>query len=462
MTLFRLKPVRLIGMAGIACSLVAGTYGQTAKLKVRGLTQYIMGTNLPWLDGRYGNDFGLNPLHPSWGYGYNSAHVTQYFQDMKNMNLNVCRVWLCESLEGFMFDSNGNPTGLSSTFLSNLDNLVSIANTYNLGLYFTLFNGDDLGTAWGQTLPSGAVIQDFVDNATPRTDVLNNVIKVIAARYKGNNAVFGYDLLNESNQGSDSGYYTWANMRTFGQMAASAIHSAAPGAQVTMSTDWLQALDPGNFSGSYGGLGFDMYDIHYYGDNPSLENTSSMGADKPVLLGEYGPTTKTDAGQNTDCEQILPEAASGGWAGTCQWAYEYPGASDGYQLINSNASWRPICYTLYGYGADLATFTGTGSCASSVNPGAVLAITEKINCTAFRLSSAVVDLEVYNSSGTQVGQTWWTPVDLYDGQTYQNTWNWTVPSNLPAGTYTVELGVFGSGWTPLRYWNGDAKKFTVN
>jgi len=91
-----------------------------------------------------------------------------------------------------------------------------------------------------------------------------------------------------------------------------------------------------------------------------------------------------------------------------------------------------------------------------------LAITGTYNCTAGRLSNSIVDMEVYNSANQQVAQTWWTPTDFYRGDAPQFTWNWTVPSNLPTGTYHVAVAVFGSGWTPNRLWNGSAKTFTVN
>jgi len=460
--LIRWTSVGRVIVAGAFAGLCLSAIAQTPKLKVRGTTQFIVGANLPWVNSAYGFDFGNNPLHPSWGIAYNSANVDSYFADMKNMNINVVRVWIMESLEGMTFDSNGNPNGLESTYLSNLDDMMTRANKYNLSIYFMVFNGDDVGTAWGQTLPSGAVIQNFLNSSSGITDVINNCIKPIASRYSGNSALFGFDLLNESNQGSDSGYYSWANMRAFGQQAATAIHSVASGAQVTMSTDWLQALDPANFAGSYGGLGFDLYDIHYYGDNPTLENTSSMAADKPVLLGEYGPTTKTDAGQNTDCSAILSQTAGYGYAGSLAWAYEYPGASDGFEMINSNGSWRPICDTIYDYVAALSTFSGSATVSpTSVNPGSAVTISASVTCNAARLSQGVYDLEIYNSSGTQVAQTYWTGIDYYKGGTTKETWKYTVPSNLPAGTYHVSIGIFGTNWTPLQFWVSSACTFTV-
>src|ERR1700678_558371 len=103
--LIRWTPVGRVIVAGAFAGLCLSAFAQTPKLKVRGTTQFIVGANLPWVNSAYGFDFGNNPLHPTWGIAYNSANVDSYFADMKNMNINVVRVWIMESLEGMTFDS---------------------------------------------------------------------------------------------------------------------------------------------------------------------------------------------------------------------------------------------------------------------------------------------------------------------------------------------------------------------
>jgi hypothetical protein len=38
---------------------------------------------------------------------------------------------------------------------------------------------------------------------------------------------------------------------------------------------------------------------------------------------------------------------------------------------------------------------------------------------------------------------------------------WTVPSQLPAGVYTVKIGIFSSDWSQLYTWNDNAAQITV-
>jgi hypothetical protein len=72
-----------------------------------------------------------------------------------------------------------------------------------------------------------------------------------------------------------------------------------------------------------------------------------------------------------------------------------------------------------------------------------------------------VDIEVYNSAGQKVYQSFW------DGQSFKaNTTRtfratWRVPANAAPGTYTVKIGIFKPGWAGLVLWNNGARTFTV-
>jgi hypothetical protein len=368
---------------------------------------------------------------------------------------------LNEDLQGLTFDSSGYVTGVQPVFLTNLDDMFAKANTHKVSLYLTFFNFN-LKDQFGKTLPSGAVIKNFVNDTTARQRVLDNCVGLIANRYKANAALFGFDLINESNMGADNGSYTWANMRSFGQAAASKIHGIQSNLQVTMSTQWRDAFDPIHHGGAYGGLGFDFYDYHDYADAPNLKFVNTLGAEKPVLLGECGQVTNSDAAQNSAVSAYLNQGRDRGWAGVLQWAYHYPGSTDVYRLVNSGGAWRPAASTLATFGANLSTFSATATSASSVARGSTLPISTSFTCTQNRLYNAVVDAEIYNSSNVRVAQTWWTAQDFYKGDVKGFTWNWAVPSNLPTGTYRVSLAVFGPNWTPLRLWVANARTFTVN
>jgi len=306
-------------------------------LPINGGNTFVKGANLAWLDGAYGHDIGINPIHPDWGCAYNATHMNQYLADMHNMGITVLRLWLNENKQGLLLDGNGNVTGLDSTFLNNLDNILQIAAQDGIFLYLTLNQGDP----------------DWLTNATQQASYINNAVKPIAARYKGNQQIFAYDVMNEidgvvgapdGNHGSGA---TWAQAQAYITATVSAIHSADPGRLATCSTGWNKWYNLGYFKG----LGLDFYDYHDYEDAPSLPPAASLGMDKPIYIGECGQaltsTSWDDAIQNT-CElDALNSAWSGGYAGVGIWDYEYPGCPDDVRaMVNPNASWRPVCYTI--------------------------------------------------------------------------------------------------------------------
>ncbi len=47
------------------------------------------------------------------------------------------------------------------------------------------------------------------------------------------------------------------------------------------------------------------------------------------------------------------------------------------------------------------------------------------------------------------------------GQSRTLSTNWTLPTTLPAGTYTLKVGLFGTGWSSVVAWNDSAGTLTV-
>jgi hypothetical protein len=63
------------------------------------------GINLAWLTGAYDHDFGLNPLHPSWGIAYSNALASAVVTDIANAGIPLVRMWLFEGQEALYFHS---------------------------------------------------------------------------------------------------------------------------------------------------------------------------------------------------------------------------------------------------------------------------------------------------------------------------------------------------------------------
>jgi len=65
---------------------------------------FILGCNLPWLDGRMGWDVAYKP---EWGCGFDEAKVDRYFADMHRMGAKVVRWWLLADMRGgVIFDED--------------------------------------------------------------------------------------------------------------------------------------------------------------------------------------------------------------------------------------------------------------------------------------------------------------------------------------------------------------------
>jgi hypothetical protein len=78
------------------------------------------------------------------------------------------------------------------------------------------------------------------------------------------------------------------------------------------------------------------------------------------------------------------------------------------------------------------------------------------------LSNSIVELQVFNQSGTAVMTTYWTGQNFTAGQTLQFSYTWASPSSLATGTYSVDVGVFNSTWSQNYYWNGSAGSITIS
>lgn len=99
---------------------------------------------------------------------------------------------------------------------------------------------------------------------------------------------------------------------------------------------------------------------------------------------------------------------------------------------------------------------------SSFTPGTATNIAVSVTDTGTTgLTNSIVELQVFNSSGTAVMTTYWTGQNFSAGQTLQYSYTWNSPSTLPVGTYSVDVGVFNSDWTTNYYWNGSAGSITV-
>jgi cellulose 1,4-beta-cellobiosidase len=108
------------------------------------------------------------------------------------------------------------------------------------------------------------------------------------------------------------------------------------------------------------------------------------------------------------------------------------------------------------------TFTSSATAVpATIAVGATSNIAASVTETGSAgLTNAIVELQVFNQSGAAVATTYWTGQNFNAGQSQPYAYSWT-PSGIPAGVYSVAIGVFNSNWTYNYYWNGRAATITV-
>ncbi len=106
------------------------------------------------------------------------------------------------------------------------------------------------------------------------------------------------------------------------------------------------------------------------------------------------------------------------------------------------------------------TITGAAASPATVAQGGTTRLAATVT-TNTALANAIVDVELYDGKGARVYQTYQDNVSFAAGAPRTITAPWTVPSGLPAGTFTLKVGVFGAGWAPLYAWNDSATTLTM-
>jgi hypothetical protein len=98
--------------------------------------------------------------------------------------------------------------------------------------------------------------------------------------------------------------------------------------------------------------------------------------------------------------------------------------------------------------------------ASRVSVAAGAAMTFAIPLRASCSATGVIDFEVYDSGGERVWQSWKRRSALTaTGGTFRT--RWVVPHAVPAGVYSLKVGVFSAGWGKIYGWKDDALTFLV-
>jgi len=112
-------------------------------------------------------------------------------------------------------------------------------------------------------------------------------------------------------------------------------------------------------------------------------------------------------------------------------------------------------------GAPMVSIGTSSTALTIIAPGETETLAATVTST-IPLAGAIVDFYVYDASGHLVTQIWQSPVVLAANTPQTVRASWSVPAHMAPGTYTLKVGVFGTGWSPLYAWNDAAATLTIS
>jgi hypothetical protein len=291
-------------------------------------TSWFNGINVPWHN--FGYDIGANSFDSNW--------FASFFANCSENHINSARFWVhCDGRASPMFNSDGSVSGLSPTFLPELEQLVKMASSSHVVTMLTLWSFDmckqETPTSYHPQLISNTnALQSYVTKA---------LIPILKTLDKYDNVV--YEIINEpewcvkETPGNTPYMASLSEMQRFAATIADAIHKNSRHAVTLGSSSlkwnsnssaavgnwWSDAALQKQVASSSAKL--DFYQIHYYdwmhndqwGYDPCREPASYWSLDKPTVVGELPAT----GGQFYTPTQLVECSFKDNYWGDMFWAY---------------------------------------------------------------------------------------------------------------------------------------------
>jgi hypothetical protein len=339
-----MKKTKLLSLSVVFCGLLLQDIFATAPantIPYNGKNYYINGINVPW--NAFGSDAGT---HYKWGALYDRAFFTTLFQQCKQYGVNCVRLWIhCDGRTSPEFDDSGSVTGLDTNFLSNLEDIFSIAAQNNVMVMPCLWSFDmtkDFTSSAGKYAGLHAAL---IKDSSKTVSYITNALIPMVKKFANTCNLFAWEIINEpewsiSGPGTTVQLVSAKEMVRFCGMIAEAIH-ANSSKMVTVGSACLKwhstKIGPAevhywndsSFAAAYNkpGAKLDFYQIHYYdwmynpdwGYDPfqATKTPSYWKLDKPTLIGENPGV----AGKYT-LKEMIENAYTNGYAGIMPWSYD--------------------------------------------------------------------------------------------------------------------------------------------
>jgi hypothetical protein len=469
---------------------------------------HLHGVNMAWVN--WGCDFGSDC---NWVGGVASQgikdRIRPRFQQMKAAYMHVVRWWMFPGNPStnemgnrmILMDANKKPTGIDPGVYADIDAALQLAEEYDIYYNFTLFSSPS-------SLPA-----EWRDNATNR-QALADVLGQMFARYKDNPRIMAWETFNEPEW-----EIFWDNQTDLRNNTVDLTKRIIEKQRVTtpalvnIGPAWVQFDVWRN-----AGIVPDFYSPHYYDGMQNQygrrDNAFSVTADQ--LRDEYGvdvPIVLGEAYVGTDGNPSFKyeEARRRGYAGVWGWSLFPESTSDGmsidwpaadafgakYSDIGPKSGSTPVSPSptrtptpsgtnptatrtptpaaasptatrtptpAPSSGTPVPTLTAQFLTSASPVPGTAApgqSVNLNVSVQSRNAGSFLVDVEVYDSANTKRFQQFYTAQSFSAQQVRTYPTAWTLPANLPEGTYWVRVGIFSNDWSQLYSWNNGAGSLVV-
>jgi len=182
------------------------------RFTVGGARIWINGANTPWHNW---NDLGGH-FDPGWW----DAH----FRLLHDRGINATRVWIsCSGDLGIEIDENGNVSGATPAYWSDLGSLLELARRHEVYVLATLMSFDNFKAGnrsslkWRKWLSTDEGIDSYV----------RNFLHPLLERFGREPRLWAIDLMNEPDwvfESAEDGRFPWERLQSYFARAASEIH----------------------------------------------------------------------------------------------------------------------------------------------------------------------------------------------------------------------------------------------
>ncbi len=292
--------------------------------------RFVVGVNLPWIG--YGTDVGASVWFPDGGLGHQPAaldHLDRTLAVLAHDGVVAARVFLlCDARSGVVFDRDGLPIGIDDATVGDIDAMMAAARRHRIGLLPVLLdfhlcgeprivNGVQLG---GRSL--------LIARPDARTAFIDRVLRPIVERYANEDAVIGWDVMNEpewclheERRSSHTAVSFDALQRFLGEAVACIQRTASQPVTVGCAGTWrLDLVWP---------IGLDFYQVHWYdrfGWSALTRPVAELRLDgRPINLGEF-------AGRSARISDVLDAAKQAGYEAAFVWSALAGDAHSAYPL----------------------------------------------------------------------------------------------------------------------------------